>query len=345
MRLERLLLACLISLTIQSARSQSPQVGIVDFYGARSIKADVRKCLPFKENDTIKFLLTYPDTTGYAKLKQTVVGCLLSHPEIKQAKMEFVCCVDEKWMVFIGVSAKPLTVKKNLKTRDIHLAAEVTRTYDSMGVLLLTAIQSGAAGEDDSQGHALSNYAPLRKLEERFISYSAKHVDLLRDVLKFSVHPHERAVAASAIAYYHDKSAIANDLSDAAGDESEDVRNNAIRALGIIIDYLQQKPNQNIAISPDPFIALMNSIAWTDRNKSIIVLRALSSKRDPKLLLKLKNEALEPLIDMASWRSEGHAMAGYVVLGRIAGWKEEEIFESAKKDRSEMINKMLSSIR
>jgi hypothetical protein len=89
----------------------------------------------------------------------------------------------------------------------------------------------------------------------------------------------------------------------------------------------------------------MNSISWTDRNKSINILLTLSSNRDPKILLKIKNEALEPLIDMANWKSEGHAMGGYIVLGRIAGWKEEEIFKSSKKNRAEMIDKMLSTIK
>lgn len=147
------------------------------------------------------------------------------------------------------------------------------------------------------------------------------------------------------IAYYHDKSAIVNDLSAAANDNNEDVRNNAIRALGIIINYLQQKPNLNFTISPDPFIALMNSISWTDRNKSVRILLSLTTKRDQALLSKLKNEALESLIDMANWKSEGHATSGYTILGRIAGWTDQEIFDSYSKNRQEMIAKMLATIK
>jgi hypothetical protein len=335
----------LIALCIQAAWSQSPQVGIIDFYGARSIKTDIRSCLPFHENDTIKFLLTYPDTSGYAKLKQTVIACLLASPEIKQARLEWVCCVDGKWMAFVGVSAKPLTVRNNLKTKDIQLPSVIKQTYDSMELLLLPAIQNGEGGEDDSQGHALFTNTRLRKLTERFVPYSEKNLFLLRDVLKYSRYSHDRIVASWAIAYYHDKSAIVNDLSEAAGDDNDDVRNNAIRGLGIIIDYLERKSNLNMSISPEPFIALMSSISWSDRNKSILVLLALSKNHDPKLLLKLKNEALEPLVDMASWKSEGHAMGGYVLLGRIAGWSEQEIIESFKKNRADMIAKMLSTIK
>jgi hypothetical protein len=61
--------------------------------------------------------------------------------------------------------------------------------------------------------------------------------------------------------------------------------------------------------------------------------------------LKIKNGALEPLIDMANWKSEAHAMGGYIMLGRIAGWQEEEIFESFKKNRAEMIDQMLLTIK
>ena len=341
----QLLAFLMIGLSIQAVRGQSPQVGIIDFYGVRSIKTDIRKCLPFKENDTINFLLTLPDTTGYAKLNRTIIGCLLVNPEIKRAKMEFVCCVDSKWMVFIGVSTEALTVKKNLKTKDIRLPSEITRMYDSVQLLWLTAIQTGEAGEDYSQGHALSTNTPLRKLEEKFIPYSVKYIDQLRDVLNHSMYSSDRVAASWAIAYYYDKSAIVNDLSEAAKDDNEDVRNNAIRGLGIIINYLQQKPEMKISISPDPFISLLNSISWTDRNKSIIVLLSLTNNRDPNLLSKLKQEALEPLIDMASWKSYGHAINGYTVLGRIAGWTEDEIFESSKKNRSDMINKMLLTIK
>ena len=59
-----------------------------------------------------------------------------------------------------------------------------------------------------SQGHALSNHIPSRKLEERFIGYSEKYFDLLRDGLSYSKYSEQRIVAAWAIAYYHDKKEI-----------------------------------------------------------------------------------------------------------------------------------------
>ena len=47
--------------------------------------------------------------------------------------------------------------------------------------------------------------------------------------------------------------------------------------------------------------------------------------RDPQLIARLRAEALDPLIEMARWRSEGHAACGKMVLARIAGAKEGEI--------------------
>ncbi|MET0212402.1 MAG: hypothetical protein ABW292_05345 [Vicinamibacterales bacterium] len=52
---------------------------------------------------------------------------------------------------------------------------------------------------------------------------------------------------------------------------------------------------------------------------------ALSNGRDPVLLGKLRMEAMMPLVEMARWKSEGHARAAFVILGRIAGWSEEAI--------------------
>jgi len=343
----QLLTFFLLSVSINTAWSQSSQVGIIDFYGARSIKTDVRKCLPFRENDTIKFLLNYPDTTGYAKTKRTIVQCLLANPEIKQANIEFVCCdgVESKWMVYIGVSNEPKLIYSNAKTADIKLPPEITKTYDSLENLLAGAIASGEAGDDHSEGHALFVHLPARKLQQKFIAYSEIHLSLLRNVIRNSKYPHERAVASTVIAYYHDKAAIVNDLLEGAKDEDENVRNDAIRAIGILVEYSQKRPNLNITISPDPFIVLMHSISWSDRNKSSFVLKSLSEQRDPNLLSRLKREALEPIVDMAMWKSEGHAWPGYWILGRIAGWPDQEISENLKKNRADVVEKMLSTIK
>jgi hypothetical protein len=320
------------------------QVGVIDHYGTRTADVKFEECLPFRINDTIKFLT---DSISYVNTKRQIVDCILNQPSIKQADISFVCCYEEgKWMAFIGTSDKPKAdFNSNSKTKDVRLPAEFTESYDSLMNLIVEAIQNGQATEDDSEGHALFDYPPCRKIQERFKVYAAHHLGLLRDVIQHSKYPHEREAAVTIIAYYHDKKDIVKDLEIGANDDHEGVRNDAVRALGIILNYAQRRSDIRISISPDPFIQLMQSISWTDRNKSSRVLLTMSDQRDPKLLKQLKETILQPLVDMAVWQSYGHAMPGYVMLGRIAGWTDQEIHESAKRDRREMVAKMISQIK
>lgn len=330
---------------------QSVQVGIIDFYGPRSNDMELKNCLPFKENDIINLDSIGSSFTSVFEYKQAILDWFKqTQPKIKQAELSFICCVDQKgkWIVYVGVDTILTQIPERIKANDIKLPTEITSVYDSVNDLTIVAIQHGEADEDDSNGHSLITYLPARKLQEKFIKYADANLNLLREVLKTSKYDEQRAVAATVIGYYHNKAEIIKDLLEAVTDADQNVRNNATRAIGIIAEYAQSRPNLKIEIAADPFIKMMNSILWTDRNKGVSVLRVLSSTRDEKLLLKLKDEALESLIDMANWKSDGHSYVGYLILGRIAGWTEEALnFDSfnKNKNKSELINKMLLTIK
>lgn len=232
MRRNAVLTFFIVCLSLSTAWSQSSQVGIIDFYGAPSMKKDFKKCLPFKENDTIRILLQFPDTTGHAKLKRTVLDCLLANPGIKQGDIQFTCCTtDVKWMVYVGALETPKRIVADTKTADLKLPAEITETYDSLNESVQKAVESGEAGDDHSQGHSLFAHLPTRRLQEKFIGYAKIHLSILRNVIKSSKYPYQRAVASTVIAYYHDKKAIINDLVLGALDSDEGVRNDATRAI------------------------------------------------------------------------------------------------------------------
>lgn len=112
----------------------------------------------------------------------------------------------------------------------------------------------------------------------------------------------------------------------AVDDADETVRNNAARALGILAGYLEMHPELNITIPATPFIQMVNSIVWTDRNKGASVLMHLTDKRDPELLRQIKEQAMPSIIEMAKWKSRGHAIFCFVILGRIAGEDEASLF-------------------
>jgi len=59
----------------------------------------------------------------------------------------------------------------------------------------------------------------------------------------------------------------------------------------------------------------MNSPVWSDRNKASGALMALSASRDPWLLATLRKGA--------RWKSAGHALFAFTILGRIAGYSDE----------------------
>jgi hypothetical protein len=59
--------------------------------------------------------------------------------------------------------------------------------------------------------------------------------------------------------------------------------------------------------------------------------------RDPKLLAKIREQALEQVIEMATWTEYGHAAAARLVLGRVAGIPEEKLGEMAKEASADPI--------
>ena len=105
-------------------------------------------------------------------------------------------------------------------------------------------------------------------------------------------------------------------------DPDPDVRNNAVRALGVIASSSQQRASM---IPPKPFIALLKSEKWVDRNKGGWLMINLTESRDPKLLKQLRTKAMEALVEMARWRNAAHASFARRLLGRIAGIEEAKL--------------------
>jgi hypothetical protein len=47
--------------------------------------------------------------------------------------------------------------------------------------------------------------------------------------------------------------------------------------------------------------------------------------RDPRLFAMLRREAMDSVIQMARWKSEGHAVPARKILARIAGYSEDNM--------------------
>jgi hypothetical protein len=165
----------------------------------------------------------------------------------------------------------------------------------------------------------------VRAIQERFIVFAARDLSRLRAVLHDASDASQRALAAQVIAYTADKRAVIGDLIEGMQDPSAEVRNNAMRALALIAMLGQHTPALGIVVPPAPFVDLLNSIEWTDLNKSSFALAELTEARDPILMAALRGRALPSLMEMARWKAHGHAESAFFVLGRLVGLQDDEI--------------------
>ena len=174
--------------------------------------------------------------------------------------------------------------------------------------------------------------------------------DILADIGEFlreSSDAQHRTLAAEIIAYYKDKSSIVADLVEATKDVDGSIRNNAMRALGVIAGYAQEAhPERKIKVPFEPFVAMLNSLEWTDRNKSAMALEELTVKRDAKLLKLLCEKAVPALVEMARWKNDGHAGTSFFILGRVGGLSDDEIGQSwMRGKREDLITKVQRNLR
>ena len=186
----------------------------------------------------------------------------------------------------------------------------------------MEAVEKGAGGEDNSQGYALFTDPATRARQLPMLNYARRHESLIRAVLESSSDAGQRAIAAQLMGYVHSSRMQMAALVRASHDPNADVRNNAVRALGVLAGDSSKRAAQ---IPAAGFIAMLSSGSWTDRNKSSLLLEVLTRSRDPRLLHNLRAQALDPLLEMARWRSAGHAYAGRMMLGRCAGIEESRL--------------------
>lgn len=234
-------------------------------------------------------------------------------------------------------------------TGAIRLEPELIKSYDAVMEMLVPAIKAGKAGEDRSAGHSLSEYPPMREKQVQLISIANERFSSLAKVLRDSSDEKSRAAAAYILAFANDKKTVVGELQLACNDASSLVRNNAVRALGVLATFAQTNDEKKLEISYQPFLQLLKSLTWTDRNKGSALIDSLSVGRDQSLFKTLKEEYLNELEEMARWKSSGHALFSIRILARMAGIGEEEIRSRSRaaknhNDRKQWVNELLARI-
>jgi hypothetical protein len=315
--------------------SQELQIGIIDLYGLNGVSADqVRQALTFKVGD----IISVTDGVRPTFLEESERRLSLL-PGVASAQAGVICCDQGQAIIYVGIEERgaPTIHLRVAPQGGARLAADIVEAGDEFPEALFAAVRTGDAGEDDSQGHALAHDPAVRAIQERFVTYAERDLPRLRRVLRTSSDARHRALAAQVLGYVSAKQAVVDDLVYAMSDPSAEVRNNAMRALLVFTEVAPSTGRPVPHVPYQPFIALLNSPVWLDRNKASAALAALSNGREPQLLARLRDEAMAPLVEMARWKSEGHAMAAFIILGRIAGYSDEAAQDAWRRGEREVI--------
>ncbi len=290
----------------------------IEFFGYTGIDLEeVRKAIPVHEGDN------YSGDETKKRVRQAVSDALGGDATDVAA----ICCNENgDRVLFIGLpgsSSKRFAYNPAPKGT-ARLSGEITKLEDRLNQALEAAVRKGgdAAREDDSTGYALAHDPAARSLQLKLWEYALAHEGALLSVLESSADPKQRATAANALGYARKSTRQITALVRAARDPDDNVRNDAIRALGVLASSDQRLARQIPAAN---FIDMINSGVWSDRNKGSFLLLELTRGRNPDLLAELRTRALDSLIEISKWRSEGHALAARFVLGRIAGIPEQRL--------------------
>jgi hypothetical protein len=296
---------------------EKPQrIGVIEFFGYSGIDLSrVRAALPFQEGDEFDLDKAEEKVTQAQQAVKHVIG----HPA---TDISPTCCDKRNnWILVVGLAGKALTYNPPPKGT-ARLPGTIINLYERFGDALMEAVQKGAAVEDHSKGYALSEYPPLRSTQLGIRAYAIKHATLLREVLKTSSDDQQRIVAAHVLGYTQQSKSQITALVHASRDANSNVRNNATRALLVLVE--SSNPKVAIDIPAEWFTELLLSGTSSDLNKAGFLLSSLTRSRRAEILGQLrKKEVLERLIEMARWRTHGDAAR--TILGRIAGVDEERL--------------------
>jgi hypothetical protein len=318
-RFATLALALIVVVASTASGQSTRPIGEIEFFGYKGLDVDaVRAALPVHEGESVSI-------DARSERRRAIEASVRELLGTGPTDVWFGCCDDrQNWMVFVGLPGAtntPVAYDK-APTGLTRLPPNVAKLFDAIDQARMRAILSGDAGEDDSRGFALAHNAAVREKQMAFRRYALAHESAIVRVLQSASDAKQRVIAAAALGYVNSSRRQIAALVGVSLDPDESVRDEAVRALSVL---LGAKSGVGRQIPPDNFIRLLASGIWTDHNKAVGVLWPLSQSRDPDLLARLRAGVLDNLIEMARWRTTGHAMEARFILGRIAGIDEARL--------------------
>ncbi len=296
---------------LASLRGAPERIGKIEFFGSKGIDvAAILRALPVREGGPLP------------KSKKQIREAVERATGVHLTDVAVVCCDENRqWMIYVGLpgeSSRPLAYNSPPKGR-IRLPGKATKLYEQTMNAMMKALVKGDIGEEGSPGYALATNVALREKQMEIRKYALAHESLLDQVLESSDDAFHREVAAHFLGYAQQSAAQITSLVRASSDPSASVRNNAVRALGELAD---SGPAAAMQIDPAPFIGMLSSTIWTDRNKGTFVIERLTLHPAPGLMTQLRGDPVDALLEMARWRWRGHSAEALSILGRMAGIEE-----------------------
>jgi len=242
---------------------------------------------------------------------------------ISRVRVEAICCEGPDAVLFVGVEEKdgPRVSFRSEPMGKSVLPADLVDHYQQFVETVAKAVEQKISS--DQVEISLANAA--HGFEAEFTAFADEHAPLLRDVLRNTDDAEQRAIAAAVIGYAPKKAAVADDLQYALQDPDETVRGNAMRSLKALAIAGVRDSSLGIRISPTWLIELLNSLVLNDRLQAADLLLILSDQRETAVLDQMRQRALPSLAEMARWETLRYALPPFLLVGRIAGFDEEEI--------------------
>jgi len=297
------------------AQPSHERVAAIDMYGSAAVDfGQLRAAFPYRPGDA--FEPREIEREGASVEFRKLIGtnrfsvAPIFAPELKG------------WVLYVDVepSDVPPVVWNPAPAGVENLPARIVGLYEhAMDRMVNGGIN---AGDETTNGYSLSKDPIMRKDELKLVDFARAHTDLICAVLKGSKSRLDRIAAAWIVGYAAKSSEQLAALLRAATDPDSTVRNNAIRVLAVLAS---SDGNVTRQIPVAPFIPMLRSLNWTDRNKAMMLLGPITAARDPKTMESLRAQAVQPLRQMSRWTYWGHASLALVLLGRIAGIPEDRL--------------------
>ena len=313
----------------------APTVGVVDYYGLNKVTRDrVQKTLGFKEGDP------FPASKGNVEERLDEI------PGVVESHLEAVCCDQGKIVLYVGIEERGAAHfdLREAPEGEVTLAPEVIALYRRYFDAFEAAVRRGSTAEDLTHGHSLMADPLVREIQLQFPALAETHLGDLRNVSRNAADDEQRAIATFLIGYAPKKDQVAQDLQYALRDADPGVRANAARAIVALAVYERLHADSGIKLEPTWFIEMLNSLSWSDRERSLKALQILTDGRDPAMLEQMRNRALPALVEMSRWKTLEHALPAFVLTGRIAGLSEQQIQDAwTRGDRESVIAAAMGS--